>query len=184
VSELKVLPRGSTRENISATLWAQYVLCPSLSLLAPRNTLYRYTFLEEDLKRVNRDVTPFVILMSHCPFYSSSTTHFDEWQAVSNLRASDTGLLGGGQVELFFLPSDFPASFMCFHFMCALLACLFAKGGHARQHGAALLQVKNEATLVLHFGKHNHEKYVKSTKHRNNTPEAKRTTTKPSVLLP
>lgn len=125
MSELKVLPRGSTRENISATLWAQYVLCPSLSLLAPRNTLYRYTFLEEDLKRVNRDVTPFVILMSHCPFYSSSTTHFDEWQAVSNLRASDTGLLGGGQVELFFLPRTFLRP-SCAFISCApfLLACL------------------------------------------------------------
>ena len=42
----------------------------------------RYLWLEADLSAVDRTVTPFVLMQSHCPFYSTNKNHFQEWQAL------------------------------------------------------------------------------------------------------
>ena len=49
----------------------------------------QYDFLEKDLKQVDRSATPFVVLQSHCPFYSSNSNHHNEWQAVNMMAAME-----------------------------------------------------------------------------------------------
>jgi len=49
----------------------------------------QYAWLKEDLKRVDRSKTPFIITMSHRPFYCSNGNHDDCAHIDSNMR---TGL--------------------------------------------------------------------------------------------
>jgi len=42
----------------------------------------QYKWLEDDLKSVNRKVTPWVIVVMHCPWYSSNVDHYGEQQTV------------------------------------------------------------------------------------------------------
>jgi hypothetical protein len=42
----------------------------------------QYTWLENDLQQVNRKVTPWVIIVVHCPWYSSNKDHYEEQQTV------------------------------------------------------------------------------------------------------
>ncbi len=39
-----------------------------------------------DLNGVNRTVTPFVVIGSHCPMYSTNKDHYHEWQTVQMLE--------------------------------------------------------------------------------------------------
>jgi len=42
----------------------------------------QYKWLEWDLQRVNRKITPWVIVVMHCPWYSSNQDHYQEKQTV------------------------------------------------------------------------------------------------------
>jgi Calcineurin-like phosphoesterase len=42
----------------------------------------QYKWLVDDLKAVDRSVTPWVIAQMHCPWYNSNTAHHDEYQTV------------------------------------------------------------------------------------------------------
>lgn len=42
----------------------------------------QYKWLERDLSSVNRDITPWVIVSVHCPWYSSNTAHYQEKHTV------------------------------------------------------------------------------------------------------
>ena len=44
------------------------------------NTSKQYQFVRDDLLSVNRVKTPWVVVVTHCPFYSSNQAHFDERQ--------------------------------------------------------------------------------------------------------
>jgi predicted phosphodiesterase len=49
------------------------------------NTNYtskQYNWLLDDLSRVDRTVTPWVIIVMHCPWYSSNTNHYGDQQTV------------------------------------------------------------------------------------------------------
>jgi len=43
----------------------------------------QYKFLVNDFKTINRSITPWVIIVMHCPFYNSNTAHYGEWQTVT-----------------------------------------------------------------------------------------------------
>lgn len=43
----------------------------------------QYNWLVNDLKSVDRAVTPWVISVMHCPWYNSNTAHYGEWQTVT-----------------------------------------------------------------------------------------------------
>ncbi len=45
-------------------------------------TSKQYKWLESDLIKVNRKVTPWVIIIMHCPWYSSNMDHYGEQQTV------------------------------------------------------------------------------------------------------
>lgn len=45
-------------------------------------TSTQYQWLESDLTAVNREVTPWVIVVMHCPWYSSNMGHYEEEQTV------------------------------------------------------------------------------------------------------
>ena len=47
------------------------------------NTSKQYQFVRDDLLSVNRVNTPWVVVLTHCPFYSSNTAHFNENQTVA-----------------------------------------------------------------------------------------------------
>ena len=51
----------------------------------------QYNFLLADLARVDRRRTPWVVVITHCPWYNSNTAHKGEWQAL-NMRANLEGL--------------------------------------------------------------------------------------------
>ncbi|RYG60608.1 hypothetical protein EON64_19170 [archaeon] len=42
----------------------------------------QYNWLVQDLQGVNREVTPWVIVVMHCPWYNSNQAHYGELQAV------------------------------------------------------------------------------------------------------
>lgn len=42
----------------------------------------QYQWLLADLEAVDRVMTPWVIVMMHCPWYNSNTAHHDEYQTV------------------------------------------------------------------------------------------------------
>lgn len=46
------------------------------------STSVQYQWLEQDLKSIDRDVTPWVIVVMHCPWYNSNQAHSGEQQAV------------------------------------------------------------------------------------------------------
>ncbi len=45
-------------------------------------TSEQYKWLQSDLESINRDVTPWVIVQMHCPFYNSNKDHHNEYQAL------------------------------------------------------------------------------------------------------
>jgi hypothetical protein len=42
----------------------------------------QYKWLLSDLKSINREITPWVIVVMHCPWYSSNMDHYEEQQTV------------------------------------------------------------------------------------------------------
>jgi hypothetical protein len=42
----------------------------------------QYSWLINDLRSVDRTITPWVIVMMHCPWYNSNTAHHNEYQTV------------------------------------------------------------------------------------------------------
>ena len=40
-------------------------------------------WLLDDLSTVDRSITPWVIVMMHCPWYNSNKAHYEEWQTVT-----------------------------------------------------------------------------------------------------
>jgi Calcineurin-like phosphoesterase len=54
-----------------------------LNPYSPSNaTSPQYQFLLSDLSRVNRKLTPWVIVVMHCPWYNSNRVHYLEWQSI------------------------------------------------------------------------------------------------------
>jgi Calcineurin-like phosphoesterase len=54
-----------------------------LNPYSPSNvTSPQYQFLVSDLQKVNRKVTPWVIVVMHSPWYNSNRVHYLEWQTV------------------------------------------------------------------------------------------------------
>lgn len=49
----------------------------------------QYRWLESDLSSVDRDVTPFVLVSSHCPWYSTNINHYMEWQTLSMMHSME-----------------------------------------------------------------------------------------------
>jgi acid phosphatase type 7 len=47
------------------------------------NTSKQYQFVRDDLLSVNRANTPWIVVLTHCPFYSSNKAHFNENQTVA-----------------------------------------------------------------------------------------------------
>ena len=47
------------------------------------NTSKQYQFVRDDLLSVNRENTPWIVVLTHCPFYSSNIAHFNENQTVA-----------------------------------------------------------------------------------------------------
>ncbi len=45
-------------------------------------TSVQYQWLVSDLETIDRSITPWVIVVMHCPWYNSNTAHYDEEQAV------------------------------------------------------------------------------------------------------
>ena len=53
----------------------------SLNCYSRTNTTsVQYLWLESDLAGLNRTLTPWVIVLVHCPFYSTNDHHYHEWQ--------------------------------------------------------------------------------------------------------
>jgi acid phosphatase type 7 len=47
------------------------------------STSTQMAWLVEDLNKVDRSVTPWLVVMMHDPWYNSNKAHHDEWQTVS-----------------------------------------------------------------------------------------------------
>jgi Calcineurin-like phosphoesterase len=47
------------------------------------NTSKQYQFVRDDLVSVDRESTPWIVVLTHCPFYGSSVAHFNENQTVA-----------------------------------------------------------------------------------------------------
>lgn len=45
-------------------------------------TSEQYMWLKTDLEKVNRRITPWIIVVMHCPWYSSNQDHYEEQQTV------------------------------------------------------------------------------------------------------
>ena len=55
-----------------------------LNPYTPSNvTSKQYQFVKSDLLRVNRANTPWIVVVTHCPFYSSNIGHYNENQTVA-----------------------------------------------------------------------------------------------------
>eukprot|EP00128_Syssomonas_multiformis_P015426 Colp12_sorted_trinity150504_noHs@28995 len=61
----------------------------------------QYEWLVNDLQKVDRSVTPWLIAMLHAPWYNSNKAHHDEAEEVG-MRASMEGLLYQYKVDLVF----------------------------------------------------------------------------------
>ncbi len=61
----------------------------------------QYQWLEKDLAAVDRSVTPWVVVVMHCPWYNSNQAHFGELQAVM-MRDSMEQLLYQNHVNIVF----------------------------------------------------------------------------------
>jgi len=65
------------------------------------STSVQYQWLEKDLLSVNRAVTPWVVVVMHCPWYNSNQAHYGELQAVL-MRDSMEELLYRHHVNIVF----------------------------------------------------------------------------------
>jgi len=45
-------------------------------------TSIQYTWLLDNLKNTNRDITPWVIVIMHCPWYNSNMNHYSDLQTI------------------------------------------------------------------------------------------------------
>lgn len=61
----------------------------------------QYQWLESDLEKVNREVTPWVVVVMHGPWYNSNTGHYEETQTVM-MRDSMEGLFYKYKVNIAF----------------------------------------------------------------------------------
>ncbi|CAL0309949.1 unnamed protein product [Lupinus luteus] len=61
----------------------------------------QYKWLEEDLKKVNRKNTPWLVVLVHAPWYNSNTARQDEKESV-NMMANMEDLLYQGRVNIIF----------------------------------------------------------------------------------
>ncbi|CAL0309944.1 unnamed protein product [Lupinus luteus] len=61
----------------------------------------QYKWLEGDLKKVNRENTPWLVVLVHAPWYNSNTAHQDEKESV-NMKASMEDLLYHARVDVIF----------------------------------------------------------------------------------
>mmetsp|Transcript_35078 Transcript_35078/g.105782 ORF Transcript_35078/g.105782 Transcript_35078/m.105782 type:complete len:462 (+) Transcript_35078:31-1416(+) len=59
----------------------------------------QYTWLERDLKAVDRSVTPWVVVSMHAPWYNSNQHHHDEVQELG-MRLAMEGMLNDHSVDL------------------------------------------------------------------------------------
>jgi hypothetical protein len=46
-------------------------------------TSAQYKWLLDDLSSVDREVTPWLVVVMHCPWYNSNMAHYEEWQTVT-----------------------------------------------------------------------------------------------------
>jgi hypothetical protein len=65
------------------------------------STSVQYQWLLKDLASVDRSVTPWVVVVMHCPWYNSNQAHFGELQAVM-MRDSMEALLYENHVNVVF----------------------------------------------------------------------------------
>ena len=65
------------------------------------STSVQYQWLVKDLQSIDRQKTPWVIVVMHCPWYNSNTAHRDEQQAVL-MKASMEPLLYQYHVNVVF----------------------------------------------------------------------------------
>jgi acid phosphatase type 7 len=68
---------GSSYYSFSAGL-AHFVVINSYDTHDTKKGSPQYTFVENDLKGLDRKVTPWVFVLMHCPFYQSNRIHQDE----------------------------------------------------------------------------------------------------------
>ena len=61
----------------------------------------QYQFLLADLSRVNRQLTPWIVVVMHCPWYNSNKAHRDEWQTTT-MKANLETLLATYHVNVVF----------------------------------------------------------------------------------
>merc|ERR1712146_427268 len=61
----------------------------------------QYMWLEEDLRKVDRTVTPWVVCNMHAPWYNSDVHHHDEYEETA-MRASMEDLLHQYRVDFVF----------------------------------------------------------------------------------
>ncbi|KAF8397837.1 hypothetical protein HHK36_016762 [Tetracentron sinense] len=61
----------------------------------------QYKWLEADLGKVNRERTPWLVVLIHAPWYNSNTAHQGEHEAVDMKKAME-GLLYGARVDVVF----------------------------------------------------------------------------------
>ncbi|CAK9170259.1 unnamed protein product [Ilex paraguariensis] len=61
----------------------------------------QYRWLQTDLRKVNRSVTPWVIVLIHAPWYNSNTAHQGERESVG-MKAAMEDLLYGARVDFVF----------------------------------------------------------------------------------
>lgn len=60
---------------------AHVIMLNSYTDSKPSSAMYKW--LEEDLGAVDRKVTPWLIVVFHCPWYNSNTAHHEEAQAIA-----------------------------------------------------------------------------------------------------
>ncbi|KHN18758.1 Putative purple acid phosphatase 20 [Glycine soja] len=61
----------------------------------------QYKWLQNDLQKVNRRITPWVVVLIHAPWYNSNTAHQGEPESV-NMKASMEDLLYQARVDVVF----------------------------------------------------------------------------------
>lgn len=61
----------------------------------------QYSWLESDLRKVDRKKTPWLVVLVHAPWYNSNTAHQGEKESVGMKEAME-GLLFGARVDIIF----------------------------------------------------------------------------------
>ncbi|GMP84521.1 hypothetical protein CsSME_00038019 [Camellia sinensis var. sinensis] len=61
----------------------------------------QYSWLQSDLRKVDRTKTPWLVVLLHAPWYNSNTAHQGEVESV-NMKAAMEGLLYGARVDVIF----------------------------------------------------------------------------------